>query len=206
MSEASYDLVVIGGGPGGYVCAIKAAQLGMKVACVEKRGRLGGTCLNVGCIPSKALLHTSHLFEEANNGMSQYGIKVGSVDLDLDAMLENKDQVVDSLTKGIEFLFKKNKVDYIQGHGRLAGDGKIAVDLTAGGAQTLAAKNIVIATGSESTPLKGVEIDEDHIVTSTGALDFDNVPEHLLIIGAGYIGLEMGTVWRRLGAKVTVVE
>ncbi len=206
MAENSYDLVVIGGGPGGYVCAIKAAQLGMKVACVEKRGRLGGTCLNVGCIPSKALLHTSHLFEEAENGMEKFGIKVGTVDLDLDAMLENKDKVVEGLTSGIEFLFKKNNIDYVKGHGRLAGDGKVEVELSKGGSQTLAAKNIVIATGSESTPLKGVEVDEERIVTSTGALDFNKVPEHLLVIGAGYIGLEMGTVWRRLGAKVTVVE
>ena len=206
--QQTYDLVVIGGGPGGYVAAIKAAQLGMRVACVEKRGRLGGTCLNVGCIPSKALLHSSHLFDEAKHGMAKRGVKVSGVELDLGAMMDDKDKTVDGLTKGIEFLFKKNKVDYVVGHGTIAGPGKIAVKPNGddGEARELQTKNILIATGSDNIPLPGVAIDEERIVSSTGALDLDRVPEHLLIVGAGYIGLEMGTVWRRLGAKVTVVE
>ncbi|MEZ5863529.1 MAG: dihydrolipoyl dehydrogenase [Geminicoccaceae bacterium] len=206
MADESFDVVFIGGGPGGYVGAIKAAQLGMKVACVEQRGTLGGTCLNIGCIPSKALLHSSHLYAEARGGMEKHGVKVASVELDLDAMMDNKDEVVETLTKGIEGLFKKNKVTYIVGHGRIAGAGKVVVELGKGGEQVLEAKSIVIATGSESTPLPGVEVDERRIVTSTGALDLEEVPEHLVVIGAGYIGLEMGTVWQRLGSKVTVVE
>jgi dihydrolipoamide dehydrogenase len=206
MSEDSFDVVFIGGGPGGYIGAIKAAQLGMKVACVEKRGALGGTCLNVGCIPSKALLHSSHLYHEATHGMEKHGIKVGKVELDLDAMMDNKDEVVETLTKGIEGLFKKNKVTYLVGHGRIAGPGKVEVELNDGGKQTLETRNIVIATGSESTPLPGIEVDEKRIVSSTGALELEQVPEHLVVIGAGYIGLEMGAVWQRLGSKVTVVE
>jgi dihydrolipoamide dehydrogenase len=206
MSEDSFDVVFIGGGPGGYIGAIKAAQLGMKVACVEKRGALGGTCLNVGCIPSKALLHSSHLYHEATHGMEKHGIKVGKVELDLDAMMDNKDEVVETLTKGIEGLFKKNKVTYFVGHGRIAGPGKVEVELNDGGKQTLETRNIVIATGSESTPLPGIEVDEKRIVSSTGALELAQVPEHLVVIGAGYIGLEMGAVWQRLGSKVTVVE
>lgn len=201
MAEESYDLIVIGAGPGGYVCAIKAAQLGLKVACVEKRGSLGGTCLNIGCIPSKALLHSSHLFHEAKHGMAEHGIKAAGVELDLDRMMERKDHVVDELTKGIEFLFKKNKVDYLRGHGAIAGPGQVTVD-----AKPYSTKNIVIATGSESMPLPGVDVDEKRIVTSTGALDLETVPEHLLVIGAGVIGLELGSVWGRLGSKVTVVE
>ena len=207
MSEQGYDLVVVGGGPGGYVAAIKAAQLGMKVACVEKRGALGGTCLNVGCIPSKALLHSSHLFEEAAHGMAKHGVKVSGVELDLPAMLGNKNQVVKTLTQGIEFLFKKNKVDYVVGAGVIESPGKVVAQLSGnGGAKELATKNILIATGSDVMPLPGVTIDEERIVSSTGALDLKRVPKHLLVVGAGYIGLEMGTVWRRLGAKVTVVE
>ena len=206
MSEDSFDVVFIGGGPGGYIGAIKAAQLGMKVACVEKRGALGGTCLNVGCIPSKALLHSSHLYHDAMHGMEKHGIKVGKVELDLDAMMDNKDEVVETLTKGIEGLFKKNKVTYLVGHGTITGPGKVAVELNDGGKRTLEAKSIVIATGSESTPLPGVEVDEKRIVSSTGALELEQVPEHLVIVGAGYIGLEMGAVWQRLGSKVTVVE
>ncbi len=206
MADETFDVVFIGGGPGGYVGAIKAAQLGMKVACVEQRGSLGGTCLNIGCIPSKALLHSSHLYAEAKGGMEKHGVKVGSVELDLDAMMDRKDEVVEALTKGIEGLFKKYKVTYIVGRGRIAGPGKVMVEPKEGGERTLEAKAIVIATGSESTPLPGVEIDEERIVTSTGALDLDEVPEHLVVIGAGYIGLEMGTVWQRLGSKVTVVE
>jgi dihydrolipoamide dehydrogenase len=206
MSEPLYDVVLIGGGPGGYVAAIKAAQLGMKVACVEKRGTLGGTCLNVGCIPSKALLHASHLYEEAKHGLGRFGIRTGEVSLDLGAMLDFKDKVVEGLTKGIEFLFKKNKVDHLVGTGRIAAPGKVMVQLADGSTRELATKNIVIATGSEPTPLPGVTIDEERIVSSTGALDLERVPGRLVVVGAGYIGLELGTVWRRLGAEVTVVE
>jgi dihydrolipoamide dehydrogenase len=205
MSEATYDVVVIGGGPGGYVAAIKAAQLGMKVACVEKRPTLGGTCLNVGCIPSKALLHTSHLYEEATHGLDRFGIRTGEVRLELGAMLDHKDKVVEGLTKGIEFLFKKNKVTRLQGSGRILGPGRVVVERD-GGAEELASRHVVIATGSEVAPLPGVTIDEERILSSTGALDLERVPEHLVVVGAGYIGLELGTVWRRLGAKVTVVE
>ncbi|MFO1050192.1 MAG: dihydrolipoyl dehydrogenase [Geminicoccaceae bacterium] len=205
MAEGGYDLVVIGGGPGGYVAAIKAAQLGLKVACVEKRGALGGTCLNVGCIPSKALLHSSHLYEEVAHGLGKHGVKVKGVELDLPAMLANKNQVVKGLTQGIEFLFKKNKVDYVVGTGRIDSPGKVVAQQN-GAVRELATKNILIATGSDVMPLPGVTIDEGRIVSSTGALDLKRVPKHLLVVGAGYIGLEMGTVWRRLGAKVTVVE
>ena len=204
MSE-TYDVVIIGGGPGGYNCAIRAGQLGLKVACVEMRGTLGGTCLNVGCIPSKALLHASELFEAAGNEFAGLGIKTGPVELDLPQMLKQKDEAVDGLTKGIEFLFKKNKVDYIRGKGRIAGAGKVEV-ATDDGTQTLDTKHIVIATGSEVTPLPGVEIDEKRVVSSTGALSLDKVPGKLVLIGAGVIGLELGSVWRRLGAEVTVVE
>ena len=205
MSE-SYDVIVIGGGPGGYVCAIRAAQLGLKTACVEKRGALGGTCLNVGCIPSKTLLHSSELYEEAKNGMAKHGIKVQGVELDLPAMMKDKFKVVQELTGGIEYLFKKNKVTYIKGAAKFTGPGKLQVDLADDGTQELTAKHVVIATGSDSTPLPGVEVDEERIVSSTGALDLKQVPQHLVVVGGGYIGLEMGTVWRRLGAEVTVVE
>lgn len=206
MSETEYDLVVIGGGPGGYVAAIKAAQLGLKVACVDKRGALGGTCLNIGCIPSKALLHSSHLYDEARTGMAKHGVKVSGVELDLDTMMNNKDQVVKSLTQGIEYLFKKNKVEYVLGTARIESAGKVVVEAKGGATKELATKNILIATGSDVMPLPGVTIDEERIVSSTGALDLEDVPGHLVIVGAGYIGLEMGTVWRRLGSKVTVVE
>jgi dihydrolipoamide dehydrogenase len=202
---ASYDLVVIGGGPGGYVAAIRAAQLGMTVACVEKRDRLGGTCLNIGCIPSKALLQSSEKYEEAKHSLAAHGVKLKSVDLDLATMMARKDKVVDDLTKGIGFLFKKNKVTHVQGEGRITGPTQVTVN-GAGAAQTLDTKLILIATGSESTPLPGVETDEKSIVTSTGALSLDKVPEHLVVVGAGYIGLEMASVWRRLGAEITVVE
>ncbi len=205
MAE-EFDLVVIGGGPGGYVAAIKAAQLGFKTACVEKRGALGGTCLNVGCIPSKALLHSSELFEEAQNGMATHGVKIAGVELDLEQMLGHKNNVVKELTQGIEFLFKKNKVTYVRGHGRLAGAGKIDVALADGGTQELSAKHVILATGSDVMPLPGVDIDEQRVVSSTGALALGAVPEKLLVVGGGYIGLEMGTVWRRLGSEVTVVE
>ncbi len=206
MTENPYDVVVIGGGPGGYVAAIRAAQLGLKTACVEKRGSLGGTCLNIGCIPSKALLYSSEKYAEAKHGLDIHGVKLGGVTLDLKAMMARKDKVVADLTKGIEFLFKKNKVDYLIGTGAIAAQGKVAVKLTGGGEQALDAKTIIIATGSDSMPLAGVEIDEKRIVTSTGALSLAEVPKHLVVIGAGYIGLEMGSVWKRLGAEVTVVE
>lgn len=206
MAEEEYDVVVIGSGPGGYVAAIRAAQLGLKTACVEKRDALGGTCLNIGCIPSKALLHSSELYAEALNGMNAHGIKLGAVDLDLGAMQDQKNKVVKELTQGIEFLFRKNKVSSIKGQGRIAGPGSVHVDLNDGGTQDIAAKNIIIATGSDVVPLPGVDIDEKRIVSSTGALALDEVPGHLVVVGAGYIGLELGTVWRRLGAKVTVIE
>lgn len=204
--STSYDLIVIGGGPGGYVAAIRAAQLGLSVACVEKRETLGGTCLNIGCIPSKALLSSSEKFSEAEHGLADIGVKVGNVTLDLPAMMAHKDAVVSDNTKGIDFLFKKNKVERILGTGRIAAPGKVEVTPATGDAQTLDTKAILIATGSESMPLPGVEIDEERIVTSTGALSLSVVPKHLVVVGAGYIGLEMGSVWARLGAKVTVVE
>ncbi len=206
MANTQFDLVVIGGGPGGYVCAIRAAQLGLKTACVEKRGALGGTCLNVGCIPSKALLQSSHKYEEAAHGLAAHGVKVNGAALDLPTMMGRKDKVVTDLTKGVEFLFQKNKVAYIKGAARLLGANKISVAANGAAGQTIEAKNLVIASGSEVMPLPGVEIDEQQIVSSTGALTLAKVPDHLVVVGAGYIGLEMGSVWRRLGAKVTVVE
>ncbi len=205
MSNESFDVVVIGGGPGGYVAAIRAAQLGLKTACVEKRGALGGTCLNVGCIPSKALLSASHHFEAAGHEMGAFGIKIGKLDLDLAAMLGHKEKVVSDNTKGIEFLFKKNKVTYLIGAGVIQGPGSVLVQGKDGN-KTIAAKNIIIATGSDVTPLPGVEIDEEMIVSSTGALALPKVPKSMVVIGGGVIGLELGTVWRRLGAHVTVVE
>jgi dihydrolipoyl dehydrogenase len=206
MSADGYDLVVIGGGPGGYVAAIRAAQLGMKTACVEKRGSLGGTCLNVGCIPSKALLHSSERFVEARHHLAEQGIKISKVDLDLATMMSRKDKVVGDLTKGVEFLFKKNKVTYVVGAGSIPKAGEVRVALNGGGEETLIAKHILIATGSESTPLPGVEVDEKRIVSSTGALALAKVPKDMVVIGAGVIGLELGSVWSRLGAKVTVIE
>jgi dihydrolipoamide dehydrogenase len=204
MSEP-YDLVIIGGGPGGYNCAIRAGQLGLKVACVEMRGTLGGTCLNVGCIPSKALLHASELFEAATTEFPAMGIVTGEVELDLPAMLAHKDETVDGLTKGIEFLFKKNGAEYIRGKGKILGQGRVEVE-TESGTSVLETRHIVIATGSEVTPLPGVTIDETRIISSTGALDLKKVPGRLVLIGAGVIGLELGSVWRRLGAEVIVVE
>jgi dihydrolipoamide dehydrogenase len=201
-----YDLIIIGSGPGGYVCAIRAAQLGMKVAVVEKRATHGGTCLNVGCIPSKAMLHASELFEEAANGMSHMGIKV-KPQLDLKAMLAYKQEGVDGNVKGVDFLFKKNKIDSFHGAGRITAPGKVDVQPENGGkAQTLTAKAIVIATGSDVARLPGIEIDEKKVVSSTGALELNAVPKKLLVVGAGIIGLELGSVWRRLGSKVLVVE
>ena len=206
MSDDSFDLVVIGGGPGGYVAAIRAAQLGMKVACVEARTTLGGTCLNVGCIPSKALLHSSELFAEASHTLADHGVKTGAVKLDLKTMMARKTKVVEDLTKGIEFLFKKNKVELVQGMGKITAPGKVEVKPAKGAKKTLTAANILIATGSEVAPLPGVDIDEKQIVSSTGALELGAVPKHMIVVGAGYIGLELGSVWRRLGAEVTVVE
>jgi dihydrolipoamide dehydrogenase len=202
----SYDLIVIGTGPGGYVCAIRAAQLGMKVAVVEKRATHGGTCLNVGCIPSKALLHASELFEEAGHSFANMGIGVGKPKLDLKTMLAFKDQAVDGNVKGVDFLFKKNKIDSFTGTGRVVSAGKVEVKGNDGKAQTLETKTIVIATGSDVAQLKGIAIDEKRVVSSTGALELDKVPEKMLVVGAGVIGLELGSVWRRLGAEVTVVE
>jgi dihydrolipoamide dehydrogenase len=197
----SFDVIVIGAGPGGYVCAIRAAQLGLKTACVEKRATLGGTCLNIGCIPSKALLQSSELFEEATHKFKDHGIGVEGVRLDLARMQARKGEVVGANVKGVEFLFRKNKVTWLKGEGRIAAPGKVTVDGT-----EYDAKNIVIATGSESIPLSGVEVDETVVVTSTGGLELERVPAQLVVIGGGYIGLELGSVWRRLGAKVTVVE
>jgi len=197
----SFDVIVIGSGPGGYVCAIRAAQLGLKVACVEKRATLGGTCLNVGCIPSKALLHSSENFESAGHAFADHGIVIESVKLDLAKMQARKAEVVSANVKGVEFLFRKNKITWLKGIGRIAAPGQVDVDGT-----VYETKNIVIATGSESTPLRGVDVDEKQIVTSTGALELDKVPDHLVVIGAGVIGLELGSVWRRLGARVTVIE
>ena len=202
----SYDLVVIGTGPGGYVCAIRAAQLGMKVAVVEKDQTFGGTCLNVGCIPSKALLHASHLFEEAGHGFEGMGIKVGKPKLDLATMQKFKDEGVDGNVKGVAFLFKKNKIDAFIGAGRVVAAGKVEVTGADGKAQMVETKSIVIATGSAVAQLKGITIDEQRVVSSTGALTLDKVPGKLLVVGAGVIGLELGSVWRRLGAQVTVVE
>jgi dihydrolipoamide dehydrogenase len=200
MAE-SYDVVVIGGGPGGYVAAIRAAQLGMKVACVEKRASLGGTCLNIGCIPSKALLQSSEKFAEAGHALAIHGVTVEGLGLDLKAMMARKDKVVGENTRGVEYLFKKNKVTWLKSAGRVA-----AADTVEAGGESVKTKAIVIATGSDIVTLPGVEIDEKRIVSSTGALELPEVPKRFVVIGGGYIGLEMGSVWRRLGAEVTVVE
>ena len=198
-----YDVLVIGAGPGGYVAAIRAAQLGLKVACAESRETLGGTCLNVGCIPSKALLHGSELFEETGGHLAKWGINPGKVELDLSQMMAEKDKAVGELTGGIAFLFKKNKVTWLKGRARFEGANTVKV-----GEETVTAKDIVIATGSMVTPLPGVDVDNERgiVVDSTGALRLDRIPQHLVVIGGGVIGLELGSVWRRLGAKVTVVE
>jgi dihydrolipoamide dehydrogenase len=206
MANDTYDLVVIGAGPGGYVAAIRAAQLGMKVAMVEKNKTLGGTCLNVGCIPSKAMLQSSHVYEETKHALGVHGVVVGDVKLDLAQMLKRKGEVVGATTKGVEFLFRKNKIAWLQGAGRLEGGGKVAVVVDGAVKDAVSARSILIATGSEVTPLPGVTIDEKKIVSSTGALEIAEVPKRLVVIGAGIIGLELGSVWRRLGSDVTVIE
>lgn len=198
---SSYDVIIIGGGPGGYVCAIKCAQLGLKTACVEGRGTLGGTCLNVGCIPSKAMLHATEMYHEATTNFTKMGLMGKSPSVDFGKMLDYKQSVIDSNTQGIEFLFKKNKVDYIKGWGTIASPTSVVVE-----SETYQAKNIVIATGSEPSTLPGIEVDEKIVVTSTGALELSKVPKRLVVIGAGVIGLEMGSVYARLGSEVTVIE
>jgi dihydrolipoamide dehydrogenase len=202
MAETDFDVIVIGAGPGGYVAAIRAAQLGLKTACADSRETLGGTCLNVGCIPSKALLHASELYEEAHSGaLAKWGVKTSGLELDLDAMHGARLEAIGGLTKGIEFLFKKNKVEWLKGHAKFTGKDSLDV-----GGKSYKAKHIVIATGSSVTPLPGVAIDHERIVDSTSALELNKVPGHMVVIGGGVIGLELGSVWRRLGAKVTVVE
>jgi dihydrolipoamide dehydrogenase len=202
MADTNFDVIVIGAGPGGYVAAIRAAQLGLKTACVESRETLGGTCLNVGCIPSKALLHASELFEEAAHGtLAKWGVKTSKVELDLGVMHEARLESIKGLTQGVAFLFKKNKVEWLKGHGKFTS--KTTIDV---GGTSYTARNFIIATGSSVTPLPGVEIDQKQIVDSTGALELAKVPGHLVVIGGGVIGLELGSVWKRLGAKVTVVE
>jgi dihydrolipoamide dehydrogenase len=206
MADSAHDLIVIGSGPGGYVCAIRAAQLRMKVAVVEKDKTFGGCCLNVGCIPSKALLHASELYDEAGHTFANMGIKIGKPALDLTAMMKFKDDGVDGNVKGVAFLFKKNRIESFQGLGRIAAAGQVEVKAADGTTQLLGTKAIVIATGSDVARLKGIDIDETRIVSSTGALVLDQVPKRLLVVGAGVIGLELGSVWRRLGAEVIVVE
>jgi dihydrolipoamide dehydrogenase len=200
----SHDLVVIGAGPGGYVAAIRGAQLGLNVACIDAEAALGGTCLRVGCIPSKALLESSERYHEASHALGDFGVKVSGVELDLERMLKRKEGIVSGLTQGVAGLFKKNKITRYHGHGRITGPGRVAV--VGPDACELAAKHVIIATGSKVAPLRGVELDGDRIGTSTDALSYPTVPKHLVVIGAGYIGLELGSVWRRLGAKVTVLE
>ena len=204
--ENNFDLVVIGGGPGGYVCAIRAAQLGLKTACVESRGALGGTCLNVGCIPSKSLLNLSENFHKAKKDFDKQGIEIDGIKLNIEKMMSNKNKSIQVLTKGVEFLFKKNKVTYFKGKGVLFSKNDIVVYENDKKRSNIKTKYIVIATGSEATTLPGIKIDEKNIVSSTGALSFNKVPKKLVIIGGGYIGLEMGSVWSRLGSEVTVIE
>lgn len=206
MADTQFDLVVIGSGPGGYVAAIRAAQLGLKTACVEMRPTLGGTCLNVGCIPSKALLAASEKFEEAKHGLGSFGVKIAGVELDLPAMHGHKNAVVKANVTGVEFLFKKNKVTRLTGRGSIPAPGQVLVSRDDGSSETVTTKNILIATGSDVMPLPGIAIDEKIVVSSTGALEFDAVPERFVVIGGGVIGLELGSVYQRLGSKVTVVE
>lgn len=206
MSD-DFDIIVIGGGTAGYPAAIRAAQLGMSVACIERRPTLGGTCLNVGCIPSKALLHSTELFAQVSEGLEEHGIGIGGVALNLGQLISRKDEVVTGLTKGVEHLLKKNGVEWVRGSARFEAADRLTVDLVQGGARSLtASKGILVATGSDVAHLPGIDIDEMSIVSNTGALSLTRVPEHLVVIGGGYIGLELGCVWRRLGAKVTVIE
>jgi len=204
--ENNFDVVVIGGGPGGYVCAIRAAQLGLKTACIESRGTLGGTCLNVGCIPSKSLLNLSENYNKAKKDFNNQGIEISDIKLNINKMMSNKEKSVQILTKGVEFLFKKNKVAYLKGKGVIFSKDDVVIYESNNKKTNIKAKNIVIATGSSPTSLPGIEIDEKNIVSSTGALSFSEVPKDLVVIGGGYIGLEMGSVWSRLGSNVTVVE
>ena len=207
-SVAEYDLAIIGGGPGGYVAAIKAAQKGLKTVCIEGRGSLGGTCLNVGCIPSKALLNATTKLEEARHSFADFGVNVGEVTFDFNKMQESKEATVKGLTQGIEGLFKKNKVTYLKGWGTLKSATDIEIALVAGGTETVKVKNVIIATGSEPSPLPGnsIPIDEKRVISSTGALALGKVPKSMIVIGGGVIGLEMGSVYKRLGTDVTVIE
>ncbi len=207
MADEQFEVIVIGGGTGGYPAAIRAAQLGMTVACVERREKLGGTCLNVGCIPSKALLHSTELYAQVAEGFEEHGIGIGGVALNLAQLIARKDKVVEDLTKGVEYLFKRNKVEWVRGSAVFEAANRLAVRLNPGGTRTLTAnKAVIIATGSDVATLPNVDIDERQIISSTGALSLCQVPKHMVVIGGGYIGLEMGSVWRRLGAEVTVVE
>ena len=206
MSNERFDVIVIGSGPGGYVAAIRAAQNGLKTACVEMHEALGGTCLNVGCIPSKALLHASEIYEAAQKEFPAFGIKYEGLQLDLKIMMESKDKAVTELTGGVAFLFKKNKIEHVIGKGSVKGAGSVSVALADGGSRTLETENIIIATGSDVSSLPGIEIDGKRIVSSTEALTLNKVPGHMVVIGGGVIGLEMGSIWRRLGSKVTVLE
>src|SRR5687767_8463014 len=201
-----FDLVIIGGGPGGYVAALRAAQLGLRTACVDKRGLFGGTCLHVGCIPSKALLHSSERYAAVRHELADHGIRAEGITLDLARMMARKQETVDELARGTAFLLKKNEVEAIGGAARIAAPGRVEVELADGTARALECERILVATGSESAPLPGVPIDEKRIVTSTGALSLERVPQRLVVVGAGAIGLELGSVWSRLGAQVTVVE
>ncbi len=201
-----FDIIVIGGGPGGYVAAIRASQLGKKTACIESRGALGGTCLNIGCIPSKSLLHSSELFKKANSEFKSLGINTGNISIDISKMMQHKKKSVDTLTKGVEFLFKKNKVTYFKGHGSFLDTNSIEIKLNDGTKKSIKGKNIVVATGSSVLSLPNITIDEKVIVSSTGALSLPKIPKKLIVIGGGYIGLEMGSVWSRLGTQVEVIE
>lgn len=205
-ASQSFDLIIIGGGPAGYVAAVRAAQLGLSVACIEKESQLGGTCLRVGCIPSKALLESTELYHAAKERYSDHGITVGAISMDLAALMRRKEQIVSGLAKGIDGLFKKHKIARFLGHGRLAGSGQVSITDSAGTVQTIAAKHILLAVGSNPSVLPGIVLDGQYVGTSTEALSFPSVPKHLVVIGAGYIGLELGSVWKRLGAQVTVLE
>ena len=202
----NYDVIVIGGGPGGYVCAIRAAQLGHKTACIESRGALGGTCLNIGCIPSKSLLHSAEMYHKANKEFDKIGITTGGLSLDISKMMQHKTKTVQGLTKGIEFLFKKNKVTYIKGHGSFHSKNEINITSADGSKSQVKGKHIIIATGSSVSTLPNIKIDEKIVVSSTGALDLEKVPKKMIVIGGGVIGLELGTVWMKLGAEVEVIE